>query len=166
MNRRGFTIVELLIVIAIMGILLVLGVVNLRSSQANARDTERKVDIGALATHIELFYSSSSTGRYPSTGLVASGATSVQANLPDIDVKSITAPGVVDPLDTIKVTTNSVETTAGVLPQPSISEYLYQPIQSDGSLCTTGTQQCCKFNLFYHLEVDDSVYVYRSKNQC
>jgi len=49
MKRRGFTIIELIIVVTIMGILLTIGVVNLRGSQANGRDAERKVDVDTIA---------------------------------------------------------------------------------------------------------------------
>lgn len=38
MERRGFTIVELIITITIMGILLTLAVVNVGTTQLNARD--------------------------------------------------------------------------------------------------------------------------------
>ncbi|MEI6850832.1 MAG: type II secretion system protein [Candidatus Saccharibacteria bacterium] len=58
MNRRGFTIVEFIIVISIMSILLILGVVNLRSSQANGRDVERKVDVETIAQQLETYYTS------------------------------------------------------------------------------------------------------------
>lgn len=167
MNRRGFTIVELLIVIAIMGILLVLGVVNLRGSQANARDSERKIDVETIGLHLESYYLNSPTGRYPSTGLQSEQW--LLPSLPDADIKSFTAPGVQDPYSSFTAATNTDQTTAGVLPQPTFDQYVYQPLESNGSnfvLCTTGSQQCCKYNIFYHLETDDTVYVYRSKNQC
>ena len=40
MKARGFTVVEILVVIIIMAILLTLAVVNVRSTQINARDAE------------------------------------------------------------------------------------------------------------------------------
>ncbi len=78
MKRRGFTLIELMVVIVVMGALLILNVVNLRETQASARDTERTTDIETLASHLESFYTagtdtSSTVGRYPSTSLIASG---------------------------------------------------------------------------------------------
>lgn len=164
MKLRGFTIVELIIVITISGILLTLGVINLRDSQANGRDAERKMDIETIAQHLETFYTSGSddtttTGSYPSTLLTTSVTTASVTNyLRDIDVKSITAPGKDDPALTFKPATNALQTTIDVLPQPTIDQYVYQPLQTtDGgttwSLCTTAIQECRKFNLFYKLEV-------------
>lgn len=170
MNRRGFTIVELLIIIAVMGTLLVLGVVNLRGSQAHARDTERKTDVETIAHHLEVFYTSgrdgsTSLGRYPSTGLTASGVSSITMNLRDINLDSVQAPGVTDPLQTFLMASNSDQTISGILPLPSIDEYVYQPLQSNGDLCTTGAQECRKFNIFYRTEVDNTVRMITSKNQ-
>ena len=54
--RRGFTIVELMIVIVIMAILLVVGVVMFRGYQANTRDKERESDVMALAAYLESIY--------------------------------------------------------------------------------------------------------------
>lgn len=172
MNRRGFTIVELLIVIAVMGILLTLGVVNLRGSQTNARDSERKTDIDNIALHLNTYYQSGNDSqptpnKYPSTLLASSGAAYMQQVLRDIDVKSLTAPGVTDPTLTFIPATNNIQTTTGVTPQPTISQYVYQPIQSDASasLCTSDAQDCRKFNLYYRLEADNTVYMVTSKNQ-
>lgn len=171
MNRRGFTIVELIIVITIMAILLVLAVVNLRSTQINARDDERKSDIDSLAMHLEVMYNTgkgvAEVGRYTSTGGVSVWSTTdVQNNLRDIDLKSVMAPGFSDPvLTSLTAATNNVQTTTGVLPQPTISQYVFQSLQQDGTLCTLGSQQCQKFNLYYRLEADNTVYVKMSKNQ-
>ena len=53
MLRRGFTIVELIITITIMGILLVLAVVNVSGTQAQARDDERKADVESISLNLE-----------------------------------------------------------------------------------------------------------------
>lgn len=169
MNRRGFTIVELLIVIALMGILLTLSVVNLRGTQVNSRDTERKTDIDTISSQLEIFYktgsdNSSVIGRYPSTAEL-NNSTNIQASLRDADLKSFTPPGATSPDTGFVSATNNTQTTAGVAPQPTSTTYVYQPLQQDKSLCTLSTQACTKFNLYYKLETDGLVYSKTSKNQ-
>ena len=164
MIQRGFTVVELIITITIMGILLVLAVVNLNASQLNARDAERVADIEAFALNLESFYSTGQDtnerlGRYPATDLLASGVDSLRDNLRDIDFKSVTAPGVSDPLLTLQTAANTGTQT------PTKNQYIYQPLQGDGTLCTTATQDCRKYNIYYYLEGDASVHVQKSKNQ-
>lgn len=56
MKRRGFTIIELIIVMAIIAILLALAVVAFRGYQASARDKEREADVQSFATYIESMY--------------------------------------------------------------------------------------------------------------
>lgn len=62
-NKKGFTIVELLIVIVVIGILATLVIVTFTGIQQKARNTERKTDINAVASHVEAFYAE--TGSYP-----------------------------------------------------------------------------------------------------
>ena len=73
-QRRGFTIVELIIVMAIMVILLMLSVLSISKNQANARDAQRNSDIAAIANGLETRYRqgnrfvTSSTGSYITPG--------------------------------------------------------------------------------------------------
>lgn len=60
---KGFTLVELLVVITILGILATIGLVAFASSQARGRDAQRKSDLKQIATALELFYSD--YGIYP-----------------------------------------------------------------------------------------------------
>ena len=55
--RRGFTIIELTIVIAIIAILFTIGVVSFRGYQASARDKEREADVSAIQMYLESVYS-------------------------------------------------------------------------------------------------------------
>ncbi|RWZ78208.1 MAG: type II secretion system protein [Candidatus Microsaccharimonas sossegonensis] len=174
MFRRGFTIVELIITITIMGILLTLAVVNVGTTQAKARDDSRKSDIEAIASNLESFYisgtnNSTDFARYPSVGVTGSAA-NITTNLRDANLNSFLPPGTTDVSQTFLPSTNtgsspSIQTTAGVLPQPTIAQYVYQPIKSDGSVCQSGEIDCRKFNLFYRLETDNTVYKWTSKNQ-
>lgn len=155
MIKRGFTIVELIIVITIMGILLVLGVVNLNGSQANARDAERKSDAETIANALESIYNSGYTsadalkkiGQYPSTAdFPKNDPTQI---LKDIDPKALQAPSTSVTPSLVAATSNSI--TAPFSPL-SKDNYIYQPIANDGKLCINSTQECRKFNLYYTLE--------------
>lgn len=163
MKRNGFTVIELAIVIAIMGILLVLGTANFSESQANARDVERKTDVESIVLHLDNFYdngydSSTSVGTYPSTAFITDLA-NVKMYLRNIDEKSLTAPLVNNPMDTWKAAENSS------VQSPTIGEYIYQPLKNDGSICTLETEECRKFKIYYRLESDDLVYTATGKNQ-
>ena len=175
MKRRGFTIVELIIVITIMGILLTLGVVNLRGAQANGRDVERKTDIETIAQHLEAYYTSgtdgsTTVGTYPSTSLTGS-ATSMELALRDLDINSVIAPGIDDGddnKDEHAITTFKSAADGTILTNlslhPTINEYVYQPLHSNGTICSD-TAECRKFNLYYRSEVDNNVYMISSVNQ-
>ncbi len=62
-NQKGFTIIELLVVIVIIGILIALALPNLFSAQARGRDSERKNELKNLKTRLETHYSDNNS--YP-----------------------------------------------------------------------------------------------------
>ena len=63
----GFTMIELLIVIAILAILTVIGINSFGSSQLKSRDARRKADLQNIAKGLEAYYNDH--GEYPvSTG--------------------------------------------------------------------------------------------------
>ena len=59
----GFTLVELLVVISIIGILASIGLVAFNSAQARSRDVQRKSDLKQISSALELYYSD--YGQYP-----------------------------------------------------------------------------------------------------
>ncbi|MGI6278511.1 MAG: type II secretion system protein [Patescibacteria group bacterium] len=68
MNKRsGFTLLELLIVIAIIGILASLAAVSYSSAQRRARDSQRQADLKAIQNALEQYYADND-GNYPSGG--------------------------------------------------------------------------------------------------
>lgn len=66
-KQLGFTLVELLIVIAIIGILSTLAVVSVRYAQQQSRDAKRTSDISAIRAGLSLYYTV--VGRYPDIGI-------------------------------------------------------------------------------------------------
>lgn len=83
--QSGFTIVELLIVIVVIGILAALVLNTFQGVQARARDTERKTDINAIHTHLEVYYNDN--GNYP-----VNAAAITVANLPGLDAEALVDP--------------------------------------------------------------------------
>ncbi len=65
-NWRGFTLIEILISIAIIAVLTALGVVSYVSINRNARDAKRRGDIEQIRSALELYRSD--VGSYPAVG--------------------------------------------------------------------------------------------------
>lgn len=172
--RRGFTIVELVITITIMGILLTLAVVNLNSTQVNARDSERKGDAESLALNIENFYTNqnatiaSSGGTYPGTSQLTDA--NIRLTLPDLDMKNAHAPGIDESAPiTLQAATSAEPSALTIQPRPAQANdiYVYQPLTANGTICTDPavSGDCRRFNLYYYNEAHNTVEMIVSKHQ-
>lgn len=116
---------------------------------------------------VEILYqtggsNTSDPNRYPPVWITAAG--SITEYLIGLDEKTAIAPGEDDPTATFIAATNNTQTPEGVTPQPTTSQYVYQPIDQNGDLCITSLD-CRKFNLYYRLEADNTVYKVTSKHQ-
>jgi general secretion pathway protein G len=71
-NQRGFTLIELMVVIVILGILATMIVPKIMDRPEEARRTKARVDIGVIAQALK-FYQLDNNGKYPTTeqGLTA-----------------------------------------------------------------------------------------------
>lgn len=64
-KQSGFTLIEVLIVIAIIGILIGLSAVAYQAARAAGRDTKRKADLGQISGNLEIYRTD--CGQYPAT---------------------------------------------------------------------------------------------------
>jgi prepilin-type N-terminal cleavage/methylation domain-containing protein len=127
-KESGFTIVELLIVIVVIGILAALVITTFSGIQKKARDTERTTDIKALHGQIEAYFAQN--GYYPDL-----------SNVTTTDLKGLDAGALVDPKG------GSLVAGAG-----DASHYGYAPSKDDGTACTTAAKDCTKYVLTATLE--------------
>lgn len=175
MMRRGFTVIELVIVITIMGILLTLAIVTLNSSQANARDAERKSDAEALAVALESYYRNASISSTVTPGtyfghtypgaVVFINTDNIRNAFPDLDPKVYRSPNSPGGSELSIVTVET--TTEGLWPSANNDVYSYEPLSASGTHCSNPTEAapCRSFNIHYYQETTDSVVTITSKNQ-
>lgn len=78
LNQKGFTIIELLVVIVIIGILVALTLPNLFSAQARGRDTDRKNELKNVQTKLETYFNDN--GSYPADFAAAQADAEVTAD--------------------------------------------------------------------------------------
>ncbi len=81
-ENKGFTLVELLVVVSLIGILATLVLANLNSARERARDAQRKSDLRNIQTALRLYYND--LGEYPAssgTDIVACDGTCVWGNI-------------------------------------------------------------------------------------
>lgn len=64
-TNAGFTLIELIVVLAILGILVSLIYINLQSSRGRARDAKRKADLGQIKKALELYRQDNPSSGYP-----------------------------------------------------------------------------------------------------
>lgn len=88
-REKGFTIIELLIVIVVIGILVGLVITTFTGIQQKARNTERETDVKAIHGHLEAFYAQN--GKYPTLTDVNDG-TWRSTNMKGLDADALKDP--------------------------------------------------------------------------
>ena len=146
-KQKGFTLVELLIVIIIIGILATLVIVTFTGVQAKARDSKRQTDIGALDSHLEAFFAEN--GYYPTIVDLKSGSF-LSANMKGFDPKALCDP------KSLTSTNTDCSTPTIVDQAPAANTYLYT-YQATGGTCdetaaSSSTNECTSFTLTAELE--------------
>ena len=146
-SQQGFTIVELLIVIVVIGILAALVVTTYAGIQAKARDSKRQTDVQALQTQIEAYYATNNF--YPA--LVDLNTDSWRAtNMKSLDKAALYDPSAPNNTDANPLS-GSAATAAG-------KKYGYVALNSSSATCTTGDTTCATYTLTAYLESSKTVY--------
>ncbi len=138
-KQQGFTIVELLIVIIVIGILVGLVITTFTGIQQKGRNTERQTDIKAIHGQLEAYFAQN--GKYPElTDLNTESWRST-------NMKGLDKDALYDPRDTTKDTT-PLEST------PTVDRYsyevVYHPSSGADSACSNAdasTTECNKYTL-------------------
>jgi prepilin-type N-terminal cleavage/methylation domain-containing protein len=77
-QKRGFTIVELLIVIVVIGILAAITMVTYNGMNVRSRDSARKQDVVTIVKALELYYADK--GSYPNSTNYTPGSTAINGS--------------------------------------------------------------------------------------
>ena len=134
-RNQGFTIVELLIVIVVIGILAALVITTYAGIQSKARNGKRSTDVQSLQTQIEAFYSQN--GYYPSNTDLNS------ASWRATNMKSLDTVAMVDPSSTC----NPATSTTCVPVAAAAKTYAYAPTDASGASCETTDTNCALYTL-------------------
>lgn len=186
-SRRGFTIVELLVVIVIIGILTT--VVSLQVSRGHvvARDRERENDVKIITDFFEEAYRNGQAGGvmipngesaatplgYPSTALISNPAhAQSKAILGALDQNVLKSPtkGAMSLVAATNTNGISGTTVGGITVNATAVNdvYVYQPFTDNGLICTSAhaTQPviaprlidaCVKFIMYYFSEATNTI---------
>ncbi|CAN5119629.1 hypothetical protein BH09PAT3_BH09PAT3_2790 [soil metagenome] len=145
-DQKGFTIVELLIVIVVIGILAALVVTTYGGIQAKARDSKRQSDLQAVQTQIEAYYATNSF--YPSLTDLNS------ASWRTANMKSLDAGALLDP--SAQTSTTPLSGTAASSTNQKV--YGYVATNAAGTTCTALDNTCSTYTLTAYLESSKTVY--------
>lgn len=130
-RNQGFTIVELLIVIVVIGILALLVITTYSGIQAKARNSKRQTDVASLQTQIEAFFSQN--GYYPSLTDMNS-STWLTTNMKSLDQNAL-----IDPSNPTQSKT--------LVSAPVAKSYSYAVTDSSGASCEATDTNCAKYTL-------------------
>ena len=141
-KQQGFTIVELLIVIVVIGILAALVITTFTGIQKKARDTERQTDVQALHGQLEAYYAQN--GRYPTLANVNDSAWR-GTNMKGLDQEALKDPK------------NSATdgTQYNLASAAAANVYSYAVTNAAGTACDNATgNECTQYTLSSDLEND------------
>jgi prepilin-type N-terminal cleavage/methylation domain-containing protein len=112
-KQKGFTIIEVVLVLAIAGLIFLMVFIALPALQAGQRDTARKNDVGIAISAITS-YKSNNAGSFPASGVLTATIGKVSTNTTAFALGTVTSGEVAPAVGTITVTNGTkCGTTAG-----------------------------------------------------
>lgn len=133
-KERGFTIIELLIVIIVIGILATLVITTFSGIQRNARNRTREADINALHSQLEFFYGNNDY--YPTLAQLNDAAWRAD-NMRGLDSEALRDPQ---------------GAAAVIVSSPAAGSYAYVVLPAD---CNNTDEDCEEYTLTATLEGSD-----------
>lgn len=144
LHSSGFTIIELLIVVVIIGILSTLVITTYSGVQAKNRNSDRQASIDTIQGQLETYYVQYS--KYPTLDNL-NDAVWRQANL-----KNLPAASLQDPHWSSKNTGCTASNKSIVTTKPATDCFAYQVTSADGSTCDNKATACSQYTLTAMLE--------------
>ena len=133
-NQTGFTMLELVVVIVIIGILTALFVSTYAGIQRNERNQTRRSDIQEIYQQLEAYYVENS--KYPTLNDMNNSGW-VQTNMKTLDPSSLQDPS---------------GTSSSLVARPQSDAYAYQVSSASGAGCNDTTTPCAHYTLTATLE--------------
>jgi prepilin-type N-terminal cleavage/methylation domain-containing protein len=143
-KQKGFTIVELLIVIVVIGILATLVIVTFAGIQQKGRNSQRQTDINALQSHVEAYYAQK--GNYPTLTDLNTAAWRTT------NTKGLDPAALADPK-------NAATATLDAAPAGGTYHYAYAVTNDAGTTCEADETTCTKYTLTAQMEGGAAAYV-------
>ncbi|MBI4457882.1 prepilin-type N-terminal cleavage/methylation domain-containing protein [Candidatus Uhrbacteria bacterium] len=138
---KGFTLMELMVTVSIIGVLSTVGSVSYNSVRARSRDTKRVSDIKQLQVAVEFFFENNSY--YPLDGVPGSSGMALGGPTTSTLSDAGFSPERRGILYMAAVPSN---------PEPGGSAYIYRSLHRDGGNCDVGL--CDAYALLFTLEKD------------
>jgi prepilin-type N-terminal cleavage/methylation domain-containing protein len=135
-RESGFTIVELLIVIVVIGLLAALVITTYSGIQAKARNSKRQTDVQSVQTQVEAYFAQN--GHYPSFADLSSSSW-LTTNMKSMDQGALHDPSASGTGLTVSLTAGS-------------KVYQYAPLNSGGTSCESDDTTCATYTLTATLE--------------
>lgn len=147
-NRRGFTLVELIVVIVVIAILATLATLGFNRYLEDGRDNRRTANATTIAEALEKYYDKN--GEYPScAAITAAGSIVTSSTLKGVDQSALLVP------DADSSVTNSIRCGTNLTPGGTTNDFIQYV--GDGSADCNGSGSCLSYTLRFRSEGDSSV---------